>query len=178
MFATAAPPVISAVCERQLTSRLFSPHSTTRPTAECAWALRSFVVAFSCSCQRTAFWMRETAAARPVLACRGLLSGNMLREGSQAPCRRRRPFSFDASTRTRTLTLTYAHARARRLTHTHARSHARTLARTHTQLLPARRERHVVNTSQRIPTVRYEHGNCGSRVHRAEACGTVTVRSS
>ena len=176
MFATAAPPVISAVCERQLTSRLFSPHSTTRPTAECAWARRSFVVAFSCSCQRTAFWMRETAAARPVLACRGLLSGNMLREGSQAPCRRRRPFSFDASTRTRTLKLTYAHARAQ--VDPHTRSLARTHARTHTQLLPARRERHVVNTSQRIPTVRYEHGNCGSRVHRAEACRTVSVKRS
>ena len=134
MFATAAPPVISAVCERQLTSRLFSPHSTTRPTTECAWARRSFVVAFSCSCQRTAFWMRETAAARPVLACRGLLSGNMLREGSQAPCRRRRPFSFDASTRTRTLKLTYAHARAQ--VDPHTRSLARTHARTRSYYLP------------------------------------------
>ena len=37
----------------------------------------------------------------------------------------------------------------------------------------------VVNgTSQRIPTVLYAHGNCGSRVHRAEACCTVSVKRS
>ena len=37
----------------------------------------------------------------------------------------------------------------------------------------------VVNdTSQRISTVLYAHGNCGSRVHRAEACCTVSVKRS
>ena len=30
------PPVLSAVCERRLSSRLFSPHSTARPTTEYA----------------------------------------------------------------------------------------------------------------------------------------------
>jgi hypothetical protein len=33
---------LSAICERHLTSRLFSPHSTARPTTEHAWALRGF----------------------------------------------------------------------------------------------------------------------------------------
>ena len=65
------------------------------------------------------------------------LSGNMRREGSHAPCRRRRPFCFDARTCTRTLTLTCAqtHAHAHSLTHarahtlTHTRTCAHTLAR-------------------------------------------------
>jgi hypothetical protein len=66
---------LSAICERHLTSRLFSPHSTARPTTEYAWALRGFAV--TCSWSRHLLladylWMRETAEARPVLAWRGL----------------------------------------------------------------------------------------------------------
>jgi hypothetical protein len=98
LYAAAAPPALSAVCEWHLTSRLFSPHeldsapesarrralpgllSGLAPTRS---ALGSFGASSSpyllltlASCR----WMRETAAARPVLACGSRTSAASLRE--------------------------------------------------------------------------------------------------
>ena len=95
----------------------------------------------------------------------------MRREGSHAPCKRQRPFGFDARTCTRTLAITYAHPHAQAQSITDTRSHARTRS----YYLPV-----VNDTSQRTPTVLYAHGSCGGRVHitRADACCAVIVESS
>ena len=75
----------------------------------------------------------------------------MRREGSHAPCKRQRPFGFDARTCTRTLAITYAHPHAQAQSITDTRSHARTRS----YYLPV-----VNDTSQRTPTVLYAHGSC------------------
>ena len=72
MSAAAAPLVLCVVWAWHLSPRLFSPHSTARPTTDHAWALWSFVVTCSCSLLAHYLWMRETAEARPVLAWREL----------------------------------------------------------------------------------------------------------
>ena len=60
-------------------------HSTAHPTTEFAWALRSFVATFSCSCcYRTTVGCAKRTRHAPY-SCGASSSGNMLREGSHAP---------------------------------------------------------------------------------------------